>query len=224
MNFANIKWEENIKLKKLLKNEKEFKIQIISFEDVQVFFHFLKFCKLEFHVASNFSKFEYNNKIKIITSLDFFDHNCKRIILYNNTRVKDFIQIFFNLSYNEKLSFLNNNKINHFNNKLIIDSFKNKPLHFLLNINEISYVENYIESFDYLEILILISLIKNKKYKDLIKNIEEIDHKHNNLFKIKMKIDSLIERKIINRNFKFLISHKLLEFICKKINFDIKKL
>lgn len=212
-------------LKQIIENEKRFRIQIISLEPIDLFLEFLDSASVEYRLQ-NISK-PSNSSINI--QIEKEDVKASRIILYNNRRESDYIQIVFKLTMEEKKRYLESQVPDRKKLSLLLDTYpykntdelKKLAVDYTFNISEIMK-----SSFDYLESVILLCMIRNTKLMDIISNIKQVDPNLHNVFMIRNKLTSLTERKVVvcNRdNYKINISFESLKKILARIDFDLNK-
>jgi hypothetical protein len=217
-NFSNLKV-----LKDIIAQEKNFKIQIISLEPIDLFLEFLNMNSYKYVLLINSRP----SKSHINIQIEYEDIDVNRIILYNNKRNLNFIQIVFKLMRQEKTQFLKG-KVSG-NIDLLLDMYPYKNTNDLINIAQ-GYsldIPNIMkDSLDYTESIILLSMIRYTKLGDIVSNIKLIDQSLDNVFMIRNKILNLLDRKIIScykDNYKINISHESLKKILERIDFDINR-
>lgn len=213
----------------IMKSKNEFRIQIISREDIKIFKLFLDSSNLDYHINywNNYLVSSNQKIIHVYTSSEDFNPNYKKVILFNPVLDNKFIQICFRPTYVEKMKFIRLKYKKTSKIDIIIDAYKNSAIHEICDKIENKCMMSMVESFDYTESLILFSMCKCSKLTEIIKEIRNIDKNVNNKFILKMKINGLVNRKVIlfkNNIYKLNISLEALEGICKKIDLDIKKL
>ncbi|EOB13882.1 hypothetical protein NBO_53g0007 [Nosema bombycis CQ1] len=210
-------------LKDIIAQEKNFKIQIISLEPIDLFLEFLNINSYKYVLLVNSRP----SKSHINIQIEYEDIDVNRIILYNNKRNLNFIQIVFKLTRQEKTQFLKG-KVSG-NIDLLLDMYPYKNTNDLINIAQ-GYsldIPNIMkDSLDYTESIILLSMIRHTKLGDIVSNIKLIDQSLDNVFMIRNKILNLLDRKIIScykDNYKINISHESLKKILERIDFDINR-
>lgn len=224
-----IKFESLKDLLNVIKSEKEFRIQIITREDIKIFKLFLDNSRLDYHINywNNYLISRNQQIIHVYTSEEDFNPNYKKVILFSPKVDNKFIQFCFIPTYDEKLNYLKAKYKKNTKIEIVLDAYKNSAIHELCDKIENKEMLCMTECFDYTESLILFAMCKCSKLVEIIKEVRNIDRKMNNKFLLKIKINGLVKRKVIlfkNNLYKLNISLEALELICKKIDLDIKKI
>ncbi|KAF9760945.1 hypothetical protein NGRA_2948 [Nosema granulosis] len=210
-------------LKEIIKNEKKFRVQIVSFEPLDLFLKFLDQNKYTYKLFNKTA----SNSINILQDSEPTD--AKKVILYSNKRDTDYVQIIFNLTREEKQNIIENQIPKDTNISLLLDTYPYKNTEELINLAtgySLNIPEIMKNSVDYLESVILLCMIRNNKLLDIISNVRQVDSKLDNVFMIRNKILGLVEKKVVVANrdtYKINISHESLKAILERIDFDVNR-
>ncbi|KAK6089836.1 hypothetical protein P3W45_001184 [Vairimorpha bombi] len=190
INFESLKDLLNV-----IESKNEFRIQIITREDIKIFKLFLDNSHLDYHINywNNYLISRNQKIIHVYTSSEDFNPNYKKIILFTPKVDNRFIQFCFKPTYDEKLNFLRSKYKKNDKIDIVLDAYRNSAIHELCDKIENKEMLCMADCFDYTESLILFSMCKKVI-----------------LFK--------------NSLYKLNISLEALELICKKIDLDIKKI
>lgn len=215
----------------LLKNEKEYKIQIFTLENIEVFEYFLIYNRINYNKTFT-SKYKPNNFINLLLEDVKFEINLKKgkinekIILFSNERNYNFISYFFQLTLDEKLNLVKNKDfLNFLDWKINPDKVQINPKTSLSllskeNVNIGKYIS---ESINYNQSIIIMAVMKESKFMKIFNEIKIFDPKLDNSFLIRMELNELVEIKIITKNgdnYKLNISNETLKEICKSKGYD----
>ncbi|WUR03502.1 origin recognition complex subunit 4 [Vairimorpha necatrix] len=218
--------ESSEKLLNILKTEKNFKIQVISREDIKIFLEILDYNDIVYSFVCWNSLDDNPDTIQVCTSSKYLSPENHKSILYSNLVNTDFIQLSFVPTYNDKLKYLTKPR-NKKEVKRILDAYKYSSIHELQSKIQRphSVIEKYIsEYFDYLEILLIYTISKYSNLIDIIKHVKSMEDTVKSSFVLRMKLNGLVSRKIVSvksNNYRLNISHHTLSLICKKVEINI---
>lgn len=232
----NINGMENIL--KLMKNEKNFKLQILSIESYKTFIEILDLNKIEY-TFSYFSDPIISKNINFIyqnQSINDFEFPILgKFILFGNSFHFDFIQFCFKLTDEFKENYIKKKYINEKFISSFVHLIPNYNLHELEiqlnpkesfitynNYYDINYLENNI--LNKLEISLLFIIYNHSKLSDICLNLEILNSKYNNSFEILLTINKLIEHSFIksnNNKYYISISKEFLFKLCKEIGYNL---
>lgn len=223
-------FEPRDNLIKLLREEESFKIQVYSLEAIEIFEDFLNSKKIAFSKEFT-STFKGNQKKIALLVCDghLKESNCnpskskQRIILYSNAVNYQFIPYKFVLSQKEKNELIQL-KDSHLTSQEKRDLIKFNPKSSLTSL-----VSNYIDastyvakSLGYEQSVIVMSMIKEKKLRKIHKEVVAIDPQLDNLFLIRLNLNSLVNMNICTRvrdSYTLSVSKETVKAICTTLGF-----
>lgn len=229
-NKKEVEFKNN--LVKLLKNEQNFKIQIFSFEPIEVFEKFLNLKKINYKkgFTSENIKNNLNSIVLLLNDDEQKNITFKKVILYSNIRNYSFIPYFFDSINDFNNNFNSDNKnisnSDNINNSISIsksNSISNKSSIIRRKNNVIDIVKFSSKSFNYIRSVIILAMIKEKKLKNISKEIKLIDPNLSNIFVIKSELNWLCKYKFCIKSsdvYKLNISQDLVIEICKNLGFN----
>lgn len=201
----------------LLKNEKEFKVQICSLESIEIFEYFLEINQIKY--IKNFtSKCKNINAVNLLLNDGHMNLKLKKIILYSNLINKDFIQINFKLTLDEKIELMKNKGF-----KLITvpeETIKLNPKSTLsiLNFKPLNIGKYISQVISATQLVLIMSMLKENKFSEICKEAKNFDWQINNRFIIKCELNYLVSIKICTRkgeSYRLNISNETLDEICQ---------
>lgn len=203
---------------KIVRNERYFKIQIITLESLDIFEAALKEEKIPYtkHFSSMIKKSE--SLSLILRDSDICLPGPGKYVLFSNRRHREFVQVVFIPTLEEKLSIVGD--------KYIVQAYKYKNINELLKIasEEEARIESHFGSgLDYFESVIMLVVSSKSKFKDILSTSREMDGKLGNSFFLQMKLNGLVDKLLIVRNrdrYRVNTSKAVLRHIGRRIGFD----
>lgn len=206
-------FEERENLVSLLRNEKAFRVQVFSFESVEIFEQFLLSRNVKF--AKGFAS-EAPPKSEILLLLNDGSPvpSAPRIILYSNMRNFAFIPYKFTLSSNEKANFVQN--------QFILKSSSESHSATSLLSRDLDIAGFTADSLTYTQSVIILCMTKECKFKDICKEMQQVDPELRNMFVVKSELSLLCRHRFCTKtgeSYKLNISHETVVKVCEKLGF-----
>ncbi|ELA42191.1 uncharacterized protein VICG_00834 [Vittaforma corneae ATCC 50505] len=206
-------FEERENLVSILRNEKAFRIQVFSFESIEIFEQFLLSKNIKF-IKGFTSKALSKNEIHLLLNDGSSVLNAPRIILYSNMRDFTFIPYKFILSNDEKGSFVKN--------RFVLKSSSESYSATSLSSNDLDVAGFTADSLNYVQSVIILCMIKECKLKSICKEVQQVDPELRNMFVIKSELNLLCRYKFCTKtgeSYKLNISHETVVKVCEKLGF-----
>ncbi|ORD93557.1 hypothetical protein ECANGB1_2009 [Enterospora canceri] len=211
VSFKNLKT-----LRKIIKNENEFQIQLYTLESFEMLEGWLEYQKIEYKKAFASSYDPYTVEFTVLfKDTDKFEvANNSKVILFSNERDRRFVPYKFKLTDDEKQSVLNDRKLYEQNKKLSVCSVMRRK------VSAPSFIAN---NLTYAQCVIVFCLLSETRFNKLLNEIKNVDGDLNNRTNIKLEINELIKHKILTRRNDFCklnITKETIKEICKRIGLD----
>lgn len=211
-NSSKIPFEKRENLEELLKKEKSFKLQVYSFESVEIFEEYLKSIGLAYTKTFTSSQIP-KRTIALLLDDGGVVTEGNRIILYSNSRNFSFVPCRFILSSKEKEAIVKD--------RAKIEANKSAPATALLA--PALDVEGYVAScLNYVQSVIVMCLLKENTLKGICREAGQIDVELENSFIIKCELNWLCKHKICiktGEKYRIGICQENVQRICENIGF-----
>ncbi|AFM98170.1 hypothetical protein EHEL_041200 [Encephalitozoon hellem ATCC 50504] len=202
----------------IVRNERHFKIQIITLESLDTFEAALKAEKIAYakYFSSMIGKSE--SLSIILKDSDIYLPNPGRYVLFNNMRHREFVQVVFIPTLEEKLAIVGN--------RYIVEAYKHKNISELLKIageKETEIESHFGSGMDYFESVIMLAVRSKSKFKEILACSKEIDEKLGNSFFLQMKLNGLVHKQFVVRNgdsYRVNVSKAVLRHIGRRVGLD----
>ncbi|KMV66330.1 hypothetical protein M970_041220 [Encephalitozoon cuniculi EcunIII-L] len=202
----------------IVRNERYFKIQIITLESLEVFETALRDERIEYVRCFSSMIRESELPILILRDSDIHLPRPGRYILFSNKRCGGFVQIVFNPTLSEKLAIVGD--------MYVVQAYSYKNISELLKVasKEKDEMESYFGSgLDYFESVIMLVVRNRSRFRDILGGAKEMDDKLGNSFFLQMKLNGLVDKLFVVRNgdsYRVNVSEGVLRSIGERIGFD----
>ncbi|ADM11414.1 uncharacterized protein Eint_041250 [Encephalitozoon intestinalis ATCC 50506] len=199
-------------------NERYFKIQIVTLESLDTFEAALRERKVVYKKCFSSMIEESEDLVLILEDSKIYLPSPGKYVLFGNRRHRDFVQIVFSPTLEEKLAAVGD--------KYTVQAYSYKNINELRRISqgEEWTIESYFGSgLDYFESVIMLVVKNRNKFKDILSGCKEIESKLGNGFFLQMKLNGLVGKLLVVRNgdsYRLNVSKSVLGSIGKRIGFN----
>lgn len=204
----------------IVRNERYFKIQIITLESLETFEAALESGGVGYTRRFSSAVGEAECAILILKDSEVDVRGAGRYILFCNKRHKDFVQIVFSPTKEEKIAIVGD--------KYVVEAYGYKNVSELMKIankEEFEMSEYFGSGMDYFESVLMLVVWKRSRFQDILSGAREVDDRLGNGFFLQMKLNGLVGKLLVVRNgdnYKVNVSEDVLRRIGSRVGFDAK--
>lgn len=202
----------------IVRREEFFKIQVVTLESLETFETLLLENGVGYVKQFSSNMAASDRIVLILRDSDVRICERGRYILFSNVRHRDFVQIVFCLSVEEKASMIGDEHVAR------AYSYKNvAELRRIVSKREFQINRYFGSGLDYLESVIVFVVANRNKLDDILRGVREIDGQLDNSFLLRLKLNGLVDKLFISRNgdsYRINVSEETVKMISRRVGLN----